>query len=64
MTDQLYIFRWGWPRFRGSWADKASAGRKGQKCRVLAIGRRNSVMVEFNDGHQAVTSRNALMRAK
>lgn len=37
-------------------------GRKGQLCRVLVRGKRNSCIVEFADGFQAVTSRNALRR--
>ena len=31
--------------------------RFGQKCRVLVWGKMNSVMVEFEDGYKAVTSR-------
>ena len=38
-------------------------GRKGQRCRVLVRGRMNSCLVEFEDGYQAVTSRNALRKA-
>ena len=61
MKEQLYVFRWGWPRFCSSWRD-LSGGRKGQHCRVLARGGRNSALVEFGDGLQAVTSRNALRK--
>jgi hypothetical protein len=35
-------------------------GRKGQICFVLARGKMNSCLVEFEDGYQMVTSRNAL----
>ena len=38
-------------------------GRKGQRCRVLARGKMNSCLLEFEDGWRMVTSRNALRRA-
>lgn len=38
--------------------------RKGQRCRVVLRARRmNSVLVEFEDGYQVVTSRYAVRRA-
>lgn len=37
--------------------------RKGQPCRVLARGKLNSVLVEFADGHQVITSRYAVRKA-
>lgn len=36
--------------------------RKGQRCAVLARGRMNSILVEFEDGFRAVTSRYAVRR--
>ncbi len=36
--------------------------RKGQACKVLARGGKNSVLVEFADGWQVVTSRHALRK--
>lgn len=39
-------------------------GRKGQRCKVLARGKMNSCLVEFEDGYLAVTSRNALRKLK
>jgi hypothetical protein len=39
-------------------------GRKGQRCRVTARGRMNSVRVEFEDGYVMITSGNALRRAR
>lgn len=36
--------------------------RKGQRCRVLARGRMNSVLIEFEDGYRVVTSRYAVRR--
>lgn len=38
--------------------------RKGQRCDVLARGKMNSCLVKFEDGFTAVTSRNALRRAR
>lgn len=34
--------------------------RKGQHCRVVARGRMNSIMVEFEDGYRVITSRYAV----
>jgi hypothetical protein len=44
-----YIYRWN------------RMGRKGQACNVLARGKMNSCLVEFEDGFKAITSRNALI---
>ena len=38
-------------------------GRKGAPCRVLARGRLNSILVEFEDGERVVTSRYAVRLA-
>jgi hypothetical protein len=55
-----YVYRWakclGMPVIDGV--------RKGQLCRVLVRGKRNSCLIEFPDGLQAVTSRNALRKAR
>lgn len=37
--------------------------RKGQRCRVVARGSMNSVMVEFEDGTKTITSRYAVRKA-
>jgi hypothetical protein len=37
--------------------------RKGQPCRILARGRMNSILVEFEDGYKAITSRYAVRKA-
>lgn len=50
--NQPYVYRWN------------RMGRKGQICRVLARGKMNSCLVEFEDGFKAVTSRNALKKAE
>jgi hypothetical protein len=36
--------------------------RKGQACRILARGRLNTTLVEFEDGHKVITSRYAVRR--
>lgn len=38
--------------------------RFGHKCRVLTRGGMNSCVVEFEDGHKIVTSRNFVRRIK
>jgi hypothetical protein len=47
----VYIYRWN------------RMGRKGQRCVVLARGAMNSCRVLFEDGFEAITSRNALKKA-
>ncbi|HVW21129.1 MAG TPA: hypothetical protein VHC86_07915 [Opitutaceae bacterium] len=49
--DRCYFFHWN------------RMGRKGQRCRILARGRLNTALVQFQDGHLAVVSRNALRKA-
>lgn len=38
--------------------------RKGQPCKVLARGKLNSVLVQFEDGWKVVTSRFAIRKIK
>lgn len=38
--------------------------RFGQKCAVLARGKKNSCLVEFEDGYKVVTSRNYIRKIK
>jgi hypothetical protein len=38
--------------------------RKGQRCRLLKVGGRNSVLIEFDDGHQVITDRRGLRKVK
>jgi hypothetical protein len=52
VTD--YPYRWHW---RTKLPD-----RHGQRCRIIARGRLNSVMVEFEDGYRVVTSRFAVRK--
>jgi hypothetical protein len=49
---ELLPYRWHWNRL----------GRKGQRCRVVARGRMNSALLEFEDGFRVVTSRSGLRR--
>lgn len=46
--------RWHWRK----WMPE----RHGQLCRVLAVGRMNSALVEFEDGTKVVTSRYAVRK--
>jgi len=45
-----YLYRWD------------RQGCKGRACKVLARGKMNSCLVEFADGYQMVTSRNAIKK--
>ena len=56
-----YYYAWG-PRFVVP--GLPCLDRKGQRCRVLARGKMNSCLIEFQDGYLAITSRNALRRVK
>ena len=52
--EQIYNYQWYW-RAR-------LPERKGQPCRILARGARNSILVEFPDGFLVVTARYAVRR--
>jgi hypothetical protein len=60
-----YVWAWGqkpaWDR--GTPPRVFDRCRKGERCRVIAMGQMNSALVEFEDGYRAVTSRNGLRRA-
>lgn len=47
--------RWFWRKYLGE--------RRGQPCRVIAVGRMNSALVEFEDGYRVITSRYAVRKA-
>jgi hypothetical protein len=51
-----YPYRWFWRAKLGE--------RKGQPCRVLARGKMQSVLVEFDDGYRVITGRHAVRKAK
>lgn len=38
--------------------------RKGEACRIVAVGKLNSALVEFADGFQVITSRYAVRKRK
>lgn len=45
------------------WWKSKLAERRGQRCRVLARGKMNSCLVEFEtDGYRVITSRNAVRK--
>ena len=52
----MYDHQWFW---RSRLPD-----RKGQRCRILARGKMNSLLVEFCDGWKVITSRYAVRRVK
>lgn len=62
MSSYPYIWAWG-PRAPPI-GNLKCMNRKGQRCRVLARGRMNSALIEFEDGFQAVVSRNGIRREK
>lgn len=49
-----YIYSWG--------NNPVRAKLKGKVCRVLARGKMNSALVEFENGEKQIISRNALRR--
>lgn len=55
------------PRYDHIWFWKGSVWRpiyrKGERCRVMVRGSKNSVLVEFEDGFRTVTSRHAVRPA-
>jgi hypothetical protein len=55
-TDTVYDRVWWWRKWLGN--------RKGQRCRIVARGKLNSALVEFEDGTRVVTSRYAVRRDK
>jgi hypothetical protein len=47
------------------WYWKAKLGnRKNHLCRILARGKMNSILVEFEDGYRVITSRYAVREIK
>jgi len=50
----IYLYTWG--------NNEKRAMLKGKKCRVVARGKMNSALVEFEGGQREVISRNALRR--
>lgn len=57
-VDKPFDLIWRW---EGSWWRPIY--RKGQRCRILIRGTKNSVLVEFEDGFKTVTSKWAVRPA-
>lgn len=38
--------------------------RRGQRCRIISRGRMNTILVEFENGYQVITSRHAVRKIK
>ena len=60
MNHFPYTWAWNSRPYGPGWTP---GNRRGQRCRVLARGRMNSALVEFEDGYRVITSRNGLRRA-
>lgn len=52
-------FIWFW-----NYSEWRPIARKGQRCKVLAWGKKNTILVEFEDGFRVTTSRNAIRLEK
>jgi hypothetical protein len=50
-AEQMYVYRWN------------RMDRKGQRCRIVARGKMNTVQIEFEDGFIAFVSGNSLRKA-
>jgi len=62
-------YRWGWAKVpRSSWpATKKEirdhqASRKGERCKLLAVGGRDSALIRFEDGYTVITDRKGLRK--
>ena len=58
LTKEVGMFNYKW-----FWKSKLPE-RKNQRCRVLARGKMNSILVEFEDGYKVITSRYAVRLIK
>lgn len=56
MVEVTHIYVWG--------NNARRAELKGRLCRVVARGRKGSVLVEFADGEQVITDRKAVRRVR
>jgi hypothetical protein len=61
ILDYPYIYHWANLPKIGPIPERAD--HKGKKCRILARGKRNSIQLEFEDGHRTITSGNSIRRA-
>lgn len=66
MTSYPYVWRWDstykWNR-DGKFILTRHLSRKGELCRVVCRGTMNSALIEFQDGHRTVTTRNGIRKA-
>ena len=53
--SERYFYVWGNNEKRASY--------KGKPCQVIAVGKKNSVLIEFQDGYRMITSRLALKKS-
>ena len=61
----MYDHVWRWKKWPACSWTCTHAHRYGHRCRVLARGSKNSVLVEFeSDGYRVVTSRYAVRRVQ
>lgn len=57
IAGKIYWNRiWHWNKYLGE--------RKGQRCRILATGRMNSALIEFEDGYKVLSSRYAVRKGR
>ena len=45
-----------------NWGEQSKYYRK--KCKLLSVGNKNSVLIEFEDGYKVITSRMGLLKIK
>jgi hypothetical protein len=58
-----YPYRWAWAYGQRVWdLPDQRENRMGRPCRVICRGTMNSALIEFEDGHRMVASRNGLRR--
>ncbi|MGZ6652278.1 MAG: hypothetical protein ACXVHB_33260 [Solirubrobacteraceae bacterium] len=64
MTAYPYVWYWRQkPGWNGETPPRVfDRERKGERCRLLAVGTLNSVLIEFEDGHRTVTCRMGLRK--
>lgn len=56
LEGEVYDRIWFWKKWLGE--------RRGQRCRIVAVGKMNAALVEFADGYRVVTSRYAVRKGK
>ena len=62
-ASEHYPYRWAWGYGQRVWdLPDERVNRKGRPCRVVCRGGMNSALIEFEDGHRMVASRNGLRR--